>query len=138
MLGRFLIMTLLFTMIGCSSIESKSPEEIVRSRAEAQGQALVDQDFEAALSYTTPAYQNSPRSELYQANHSGSSFWLKTEVAWVRCDEGENPERCNVRLWVYGEFPRPGRYTGQRGQDVPVSLDSIWIKVDERWYQYLK
>ena len=138
MLIRFLVWIFFLVISGCSSIGSAPPEEVVRARAEAQGQALIDQDFEKALSYTTPAYRDSARAELYQANHSGSSFWLKTEVAWVKCDEVENPERCNVRLWVFGQFPSPGRYTGQRGSDVPVSLDSVWIKIDQQWYQYLK
>ena len=137
-LSRFSAWMFFLVMSGCSSIGSTPPEEVVRARAEAQGQALVDQDFEKALSYTTPAYQNSPRAQLYQANHSGSSFWVEAEVAWVKCDEGDNPERCNVRLWVFGQFPRPGRYTGQRGVDVPISLDSVWIKIDRQWYQYLK
>ena len=138
MLGRFLLVGLALVMVGCVSIQPQPPEEIVRARAEAQGQALVDQDFETALSFTTPAYQNSPRSELYQSNLSGSSFWIKTEVARVKCDQGPNSERCEVRLWIYGQFPRPGRYTGQRGDDVPSSYDSVWIKVDGDWYQYLK
>ena len=138
MLGRFLLVGLALVMVGCVSIQPQPPEEIVRARAEAQGQALVDQDFETALSFTTPAYQNSPRSELYQSNFSGSSFWIKTEVARVKCDQGPNSERCEVRLWIYGQFPRPGRYTGQRGDDVQSSDDSVWIKVDGDWYQYLK
>ena len=138
MLGRFLLVGLALVMAGCASIQPQPPEEVVRARAEAQGQALVDQDFETALSFTTPAYQSSPRSDMYQANFSGSSFWTKTEVARVECDEGPDPERCDVRLWIYGQFPRPGRFTGQRGQDVPSSYDSVWIKVDGDWYQYLK
>lgn len=137
-MGRVLLLGLAIVTAGCASIQPQPPEEVVRARAEAQGQALVDQDFEAALTYTTPAYQSSPRSDMYQSNFSGSSFWTKTEVARVQCDEGPDSERCDVRLWIFGEFPRPGSYTGQRGQDVPSSYDSVWIKVDGQWYQYLK
>lgn len=138
MLGRVLLLGVALVMTGCAVVQPQPPEEIVRARAEAQAQALVDQDFEKALSYTTPAYRNSPRSQYYQANHSGSSFWNATEVRWVRCDEVPDPERCSVRVWIYGQFPRPGRYTGQRGIDAPSSLDTVWIKIDRQWYQYLE
>ena len=123
---------------GCSTIDTRPQEEIVEERALAQAQALVNQDYEAALSYVTPSYQEGPRADFYAANHSGSAFWKRTEVRWVRCDNDPEVERCSVRIWVYGTIPSSGRVTSDRGDTVPASLDSVWIKIEGQWYQYLE
>ena len=137
MIGRMFILGCTTILASCAVFQPPAPEDWVTQRAEAQAQALIARDYDVARSYTTPAYQQSERSKYYAANFSGSSFWQRAEVAWVRCGGEPNPTRCEVRLWVYGQFPRAGAYASQRGDDVPASLDSVWIKIDNNWYQYL-
>lgn len=137
MLTRSLIVLSSLLVAGCSLFEALPPEEAVRQRADAQAQALIAQDYEKALSYVSPAYQNGPRAKSYRARFDGASMWKRAEVAWVRCDEMPEPDRCEVRLWVYGAMPHFGGPVDQRGDTVPISLNSVWIQVDGKWYQYL-
>lgn len=134
---RFLLVLMTISLASCAAMQPRPPEEVVGERALAQAQALIDQDYDKALSFTTPAYQAGARASLYRANYNGASFWTVAEVAWVKCDAVPDPERCEVRLWIYGKFPRAGRYSSQLGESVPISRDHTWIKLDGTWYQYL-
>ena len=134
---RFLPALVALFAAGCSTVDTRPPEEIVEERALAQAQALVDQDFETALSYVTPTYQESPRASRYRANHSGSAWWKRVEVRWVKCGESAEIGRCEVRVWIYGNIPSPARAASDRGDTSPGSWDTIWIKSDGEWYQYL-
>ena len=124
---------------GCTVLPQQTVEEIVAERASAQARALIDRDYDAALKYVVPSYQNSARAEFYKPSHAGSYHWTNAEVRWVRCgDEGQNTERCEVRLWIYGQAPMMGQFMSQRGDDVPFSWDHVWLKIDGQWYQYLQ
>ena len=135
---RCTLLMITFLAAGCATVDNRPPEEIIEERALAQSQALVDRDYEAALRYVAPSYQKSPRADFYAANHSGSAFWKRTEVRWVQCGDDPAAERCSVRIWVYGSMPASGRFVSDRGDTVPASLDSVWIKVEGQWYQYLE
>lgn len=128
-------------LAGCASLDNRPPEEIVGERALKQARALMERDFDEAVTYTTPAYQNGPRSWTYPADHSGAMYWRDVQLRWVRCDEGPDPDRCSARIWIFAEFPqvaiRPGMTSGSSA-DVPISWDKTWIKIDGRWYQYLQ
>ena len=134
---RVLIAALGFSLSACSVLDPLPPEEAVRQRAQQQAEALLALDYEKALTYVSPSYQNSPRAAFYQSQYSGASFWNEAEVYWVRCGDDPDPQRCEVRLWVYASLPRMGRFQSQRSETDPTALDSIWIKVDRQWYQYL-
>jgi hypothetical protein len=122
----------------CATVDTRPPEEIVAARALAQSEALVAQDFDTALSYTVPSYRQGPRAAFYQANHSGAGYWKRTEVHWVKCGDGPEAERCSVRIWTYGSPPFSGRFVSDRGDSAPARWDTIWIKIDGQWYQYLE
>lgn len=134
---RYTLVLAALLAAGCSTIDTRSPEEIVEARALAQAQALVDQDFETALGYVVASYRDSPRASFYRADHSASAFWKRVEVRWVKCGESTDTERCEVRVWIYGNIPSAGRFISARGDDVPSSWDSVWIKADAQWFQYL-
>lgn len=137
MLVRVFIVALGLSLSACSVLDPLPPEEAIAKRAQQQADALVALDYENALTYVSPSFQNSPRAASYQARYAGASFWNAAEVRWVRCGEDPDPQRCEVRLWVYATFPRMGPFQNQRGDNDPTSLDSVWIKVDGKWYQYL-
>ena len=128
---------MLILLAACASLDTRSPEERVEERAVAQAQALLDQDYEAALEFVTPSYRNGPKAELYEAKFSGAVFWIRVEPRWVRCDEVPEPERCSVRMWIFNDIPWSNRGNSIRGGDVPISWDTTWIKLDGEWYQYL-
>ena len=126
------------TMVGCVSLDQRTPEERVEARAVAQAQALLDQDYEMALQYTVPSFRNSPQARSYEAKFSGAGFWVRFEPRWVRCEDRPEPERCEVRIWIYNNIPWSNRgYSSERGSSVPISWDTTWIKVESEWYQFL-
>ena len=116
---RIILAAVVLLVASCATIDTRSPEEIVGERALAQSEALVAQDFDTALSYTVPSYRQGPRAAFYQANHSGSGYWTRTEVRWVQCEDGPEAERCSVRIWTYGSPPFSGRFVSNRGDSAP-------------------
>lgn len=134
---RVFIAALGFSLSACSVLDPLPPEEAIAERAQQQAEALLALDYEKALTYVSPSFQNSARAASYQARYAAAPFWNGVEVRWVRCGEDPDPQRCEVRLWVYATLPRTGRFESQRGSNDPASLDSVWIKVDGQWYQYL-
>ena len=123
-------------VVGCSSLQPRPPEDIIAERALAQAQHLIGRDYESALTYVVPSYQNSARAAFYEAEFTGSSTWTDASVVWVRCDEAVEPDRCRVRLWIYGGPAAAGR-SSVRGDDVPWSWEMVWVKINGKWYQYL-
>jgi hypothetical protein len=45
------------------------------------------QEYDQALTFMTPSYQNSPRSKRFRGEFAGASFWQSAEVKWAKCDE---------------------------------------------------
>ena len=122
--------------IGCSTLEPVPPEEIIAERAQAQARHLINRDYDLALTYVVPSYQSSARASYYEAEFTGSVSWLDASVRWVKCDEVPEPDRCEVRVWVYGSQPSLSG-SSARGDDVPWSWNTVWVKIDGAWYQYL-
>lgn len=122
---------------GCSGLQSRPPEEIIADRALAQVRHLINKDYDSALTYVTPSYQSSARAKFYQAEFVGAASWIDASVRWVKCGEAPEADRCDVRVWIYGSLPSSGRYSSPRGDDVPWSWNTVWVKIDGEWYQYL-
>lgn len=120
---------------GCSTLQPRPPEEIIADRALAQARHLMSREYDLALTYVVPSYQGSARATFYEADFVGSATWTDASVVWVKCDEASEPDRCRVRLWIYGG-PTVGRKSA-RGDNVPWSWNTVWIKIDGEWYQYL-
>ena len=119
---------------GCSTLQTAPPEEIIAERALDQARHLINRDYDSALTYVTPSYQESARAKFYQAEFSGAASWIDASVRWVKCDEAPQADRCDVRLLIYGSLPSSGRYSSARGGDVPWSWDAVWVKLDGEWY----
>ena len=116
--------------VGCANLQNSSPEEEVGARALQQAEALMAGDFEAALDFMAPAYRASPRADSYGRNRAGAPAWSGVQLKWVRCDEGEKPERCEVRLLITTMRP-PAIMT-----PIQIPLDDTWVLVGGQWYQY--
>ena len=80
-----LLLGLLFT--GCASQPDLSVEEQVGNRALQWADALIALDYDKALTFMTPSYQNSPRADRFRGDFSGAGFWQDAEIKWVKCDE---------------------------------------------------
>ena len=131
----FVALVLVAGFLGCSSLQPRSPEEIIAERALAQARYLMDRDYDSALTYVVPSYQNSARAEFYESDFSGSSVWTDASVKWVRCADTQESDRCEVRLLIYGSL-LPS--SAGRGDSVPWPWNKVWVKIDGQWYQYLE
>ena len=80
---------------GCASQPKVSIEEQVGNRALEWTNALIALDYDLALTFMTPSYQNSPRASMFKGDFSGAGFWRDAELKWVRCDD-ENPAPADV------------------------------------------
>jgi hypothetical protein len=76
---------------GCASPPKVSIEEHLSDKTLQWTDALIGQDYERALTFMTPGYQNSPRAERFRADFSGASFWQNAEIKWVKCDQEDSP-----------------------------------------------
>jgi hypothetical protein len=84
-----LLLAMLIT--ACASQPDLSVEEQVGNRALQWADALMAQDYEKALTFMTPSYQNSPRADRFKGDFSGAGFWQDAEIKWVKCDEASGP-----------------------------------------------
>jgi hypothetical protein len=123
-----LLMGCLASGLGCATSPTQTPEEVVGSRALEQARALMAADYAMAMSYMTPTYQSSPRSDNYQRARAGSGSWQKVDLKWVRCDADYNA--CDVRLLITAFRPPAVTFP------IQIPLDDKWIEVDGQWYQY--
>ena len=114
--------------LGCATLSTETPEELVGARALEQAAALMAADYEIAIGFMTPTYRSSPRAADYQRNRAGTGSWQKVDLKWVKCDAEYNA--CDVRLLV--TVLRPPAVTSP----IQVPLDDKWVNIDGQWYQY--
>jgi len=117
-------------LLGCATQVEKPVEEQAGARAIEWADALIDLDYQKALTYMTPAYQESPRAERFRGDYVGSAFWQKADLKWVKCDEGQPPRRCSVRLII--TFMKPP----EMSVPTPIPYDTTWLFVQGNWFQY--
>ena len=77
---------------GCASQPELPVEEQVGSRVLQWADALMSLDYDKALTFMTPSYQNSPRADRFRGDFNGAGFWKDAEIKWVKCDEASGPE----------------------------------------------
>ena len=127
---RVVISVVLASLAGCALFDDRLAEEVVAERAMEQANLLMAGDYEAALEYMTPSFQNGPKAQNYRADKAAVPSWRAAALKWVKCDPVDAPERCEVRLLV--------TVTRPPSMNVPIQvpLDDVWILVDGKWYQY--
>lgn len=129
-----LVMVLWASVTGCATKPEFTEEDRVAARALEWADALIDLDFDKALTYMTPSYQNSPRAERFQGDFIGASFWHGAELKWVKCDAVESSQkssqRCSVRLII--TFSRPPEIP----TPIPIPYDTTWLFLQDDWFQY--
>ena len=120
----------LVSTVGCAVFETRPPQEVIAERAVEQANYLMVGDFDAALKYMTPSFQNGPKAQDYRRHRAAAPGWSAARVRWVKCDPVDAPERCDVRLLV--TVTRPPSIN----VPIEVPLDDVWILVDSKWYQF--
>lgn len=131
--GTFLGLFVTLLVAGCSTAQRASEEPAVDEVARLVmewGNALVAQEFDQALTYTTPEFQQGPRAERYRGEFGGSVYWQSVEFKSVKCDDEMNARRCEARFIIM-LFRPPAVST-----PVPIPYDTVWIRPADRWYLY--
>jgi len=121
---------LCLALVGCANQPLVSEEERVAVRAQEWGSALIALDYDRALTYMTPTYQQSPRAQRYRGDFSGAGFWLDMDIKWVKCGQDSPPSRCEVRQIIMIMKPP------EMSTPVPIPYDTTWLLLDGEWYQY--
>lgn len=124
------ILAIALMSVGCSTTTKVTTEQLVAMRATEWADALMEQNYDAALAMTTPGFRNSPKAERYPARYSGSSWWQSVKVHRVECDDSGISGRCEVRQII--SLARPPAVNNP----VPIPYDTIWLQMDGGWFVF--
>jgi len=112
---------------GCAGLGTDRPaEEVVRERAQAWADALLDDDLKAAYQYTSPGYRSYATAGTYHARVAGAGRWKKAEVRQVTCVE----KACEVTFTLEYRSPKAGA-------DVRRLRQYRWINLKGQWWLYV-
>ena len=123
---------LLAVVSGCTTVPEQTTVDLVGQRAISWAEALIDLDYDGALSYTTPSFQASPRADRYRGDFSGAGFWRSVTLHSVDCGESQAPLRCDVTIIISMIVPP------EVARETPISYDTTWVLLDGQWYLYRK
>jgi len=118
--------------VGCTAVPEQTTVDLVGQRAISWAEALMELDYNGALSYMTPSYQMSPRADRFRGDFSGAGFWRSVAPHSVDCGESQAPSRCDVTIIISMIVPP------EMARETPISYDTTWVLLDGQWYLYRK
>ena len=117
----------LVVLSGCTGVPAQDTETIVRSRAQAWLDALMDFDIDGIYSFTSPAYQSAHSARFYSKNYAGRNMWRTAELGEISCDQAEAFGFCAVEVIV--------TYRGfNMSEEMTTVLTETWVQIDDMWY----
>jgi hypothetical protein len=117
----------LVVLSGCTGLPAQDTETIVRSRAQAWLDALMDFDIDGIYSFTSPAYQSAHSARFYSKNYAGRNMWRSAELGEISCDQADAFGVCAVKVLV--------TYQGfNMREEMTTALTETWVQVDGVWY----
>ena len=116
--------------VGCTAVPEQTTLDLVGQRAISWAEALMELDYDGALSYMTPSYQMSPRADRFRGEFSGAGFWRSVTPHSVDCGESQAPSRCDVTIIISMIVPP------EMAREMPISYDMTWVLLDGEWYLY--
>jgi hypothetical protein len=122
---QFAAVVLTALVAACAtSVPSRPPEEVVKDRAQARWNALVQGDVKAAYEYFSPG-SRATMSLTDFASGIKLGFWKVVTVDKVECG---SPDRCEVSTTIEYEF---------RGSRVKTPTRETWVRDGADWW-YLR
>ena len=115
---------------GCASVSPDQPEEVVRQRAQARWNALMEGDWAQAYRYMAPSYRALVEQKRYANQFGGGAAWMAAEPVKVACAE----DRCTVEMKVTFR-PVIGARTSA---PATTHFDETWIREDGQWWMFQK
>ena len=116
----------------CTTVPDQTTEDLVGQRAISWAEALIDLDYDVALTYMTPSYQASPRADRYRGDFSGAGLWRSVTLHSVDCAESQAPSRCDVTIIIRMLVPP------EVARETPIAYEMTWVLLDGQWYLYRK
>ena len=117
---------------GCAMVgDSRPPEEIVAERAAVHLELLREQQWEQALTYTTPGFRSQTTPDQYSGRYGGVWMWKETRIGDVTCDGEPTADRCKVQTYRTVNSPH-------LNGDIEHYSPKVWINVDGKWFIYEK
>ena len=117
----------LTVLSGCISVPAQDTHNIVRSRAQAWLDALMDFDIDGIYRFTSPAYQSAHSARFYSKNYAGRNMWRSAELGEISCDQADAFGVCAVKVLV--------TYQGfNMREEMTTALTETWVQVDGVWY----
>ncbi len=108
-------------MAACATVDSRSSEELIKERAQARWNALVQGDVKAAYEYFSPG----SRATFTLADFAGGikiGFWKAVTVEKVQCGGADS---CDVISNIEYEY---------RGTRVKTPHRETWVREDSNWW----
>lgn len=111
---------------GCAVLDSRSPEEVVKARAQARWNALISTDLKTAYDFYTPATRKTLRYEGFVLSYK-EGFWKSATVDKVECPR---PDLCLADVTLESQV--------RKGLTVKGPLRETWIREGNEWWYALK
>ncbi|HZZ94538.1 MAG TPA: hypothetical protein VFE23_18385 [Usitatibacter sp.] len=108
-------------LAGCTTLQSRKPEESVKERAQARWDALLKNDVRASYEYLSPGTRAVMDYKSYEASIR-RGFWKSATVDSVTCP---SRERCEVNETIEYEF---------QGRRARSPLTETWIEEGGNWW----
>jgi hypothetical protein len=112
-------------LAGCAAMAPRSPEAVVKERAQARWDAMVKNDFNAAYGYLSPGSRSVVSAQDYAASLR-RGFWKSATVEKVECGSAQS---CEVSATI--EYEAMGRRT-------KTPLRESWIRDGSEWWYLQK
>ena len=127
--GRVVAAAFLALATACATVPSRPPEEIVRDRAQARWNALVQGDAKAAYEYFSPG----SRATFTLSDFVGSiriGFWKAVQVDKVMCEGADKSadkaaDRCEVHTTIEYDY---------NGMRIKTPHREEWIRDGQDWW----
>jgi len=111
---------------GCAVLDSRTPEQVVKERAQARWNAMVSTDLKTAYEYFSPATRQTLKYEGFVMAYR-QGFWKSATVDSVQCPK---PDLCEVDVTIESEV--------KKGLKIKGPLRETWIREGNDWWYALK
>jgi hypothetical protein len=124
-----LVLLAVVLLSACATTPTASPEDIVKERAQARWDALLDGDFATAYSYYSPGYRSAMTVVDFEIGIRMRKVQYRTaEYQGHSCEKNV----CTVRFKVGYQVAKPVPGLGDWESDGMVSEQ--WIKSNSEWW----
>ncbi|WP_376692648.1 hypothetical protein [Wenzhouxiangella sp. EGI_FJ10409] len=119
-------------LAGCQQeAEQRPAPEVVKERAQARWDALVDEEFATAWDYYTPGFrQMAPRDDFEADMGARPVQWNAASVISVECQEEDS--KCEVLTEV--TYQPSGGPKELQSVEVTRDLREEWLFMDGQWW----